>query len=39
MYLNEKKNKRIVQDSQYWDLDPELCAKFKMDYDFIKSDP
>lgn len=39
IFLNEKKNKKIVQDISYWELDENLCNTVGIDPDFVKGDP
>lgn len=37
--LNEKKNKKIMQEPAFWDIDKELCNKLGLDIDLIQGNP
>ena len=37
--INERKNKKLLEDKSTWDLDLSLILKYKLDVEIIKSDP
>ena len=38
-YVNEKKNKRLLEDKSTWDLDLSLILKYELDIAVIKEVP
>lgn len=39
IYLNDRKNKKIVMEPSQWDLNKEMCQKLGLDVDFVSSNP